>query len=152
MSIKVCTVHFSIKTVNTAEKCCNCTEYTAVSALPREAKTEFRPENKLQFVPSVALLPAEHWLLLHMLPGTGRCWQDGTRLSILYRLKVPCWMTCCRLGTSHSPCFAIVLTQSTVLCRKQSYYIVLVLTRRITKNAWYDRKIGHMPTNLISNT
>lgn len=62
MSIKVLTVHFSIKMVNIVENCCNYTKPTIISALSREAGTELTAENKLCSVSAVTLLAAEHRL------------------------------------------------------------------------------------------
>lgn len=65
MSIKVLTVHFSIKMANIVENCCNYTKPTIISALSREAGTELTAENKLCSVSAVPLLAAEHRLLPH---------------------------------------------------------------------------------------
>lgn len=106
MSIKVLTVHFSIKTVNIIENCCHYTKPTIISALSREAGTELMPENKLYSVSVEALLPAEHWLL--QLGGGWRGGQGCTDTVAQDYLSAVGKQGCSGHGHSGSPCCAII--------------------------------------------
>lgn len=144
MSIKVLTVHFSIKMVNIIENCCNYTKPIIISALSRETGTELIPENKLY---SVSVCIAACRALAPATPlQLGWGWRGGQgctdRVAQGYFSTVG-KQSCSRHGHSASLCWAIMWTWSTVLvlCRKQTHCALLILTCRWRKNGWDGRKI-----------
>lgn len=76
------TVHFSTKTVNIVEKCCNCTKYVVISALSRQAGTVCVSSAIAACRTLAPALPL--WLGCGQRRVMGICGQDDTRLNIIY--------------------------------------------------------------------